>query len=60
MDYRNADGSLGQMCGNGIRVLARYLVDARHCPAGTSWPSPPAPAYARSMSRSAPTTSTGR
>lgn len=28
MDYRNADGSVGQMCGNGIRVLARYLADA--------------------------------
>ncbi len=28
MDYRNADGSLAQMCGNGIRVFARYLVDA--------------------------------
>jgi len=28
MDYRNADGSLGAMCGNGIRVFARYLVDA--------------------------------
>jgi len=27
MDYRNADGSLSQMCGNGIRVLARHLVD---------------------------------
>lgn len=26
MDYRNADGSLSQMCGNGIRVLARHLV----------------------------------
>lgn len=25
MDYRNADGSLAQMCGNGIRVMARYL-----------------------------------
>ncbi|MFE9636987.1 hypothetical protein [Streptomyces sp. NPDC006463] len=25
MDYRNAGGSLGVMCGNGIRVLARYL-----------------------------------
>ncbi|WP_330457679.1 diaminopimelate epimerase [Streptomyces sp. NBC_00820] len=34
MDYRNADGTLGQMCGNGIRVLARYLVDAGHCPPG--------------------------
>lgn len=25
MDYHNADGSLSEMCGNGIRVLARYL-----------------------------------
>jgi diaminopimelate epimerase len=28
MDYRNADGSVAEMCGNGIRVFARYLVDA--------------------------------
>ena len=28
MDYRNADGSLAQMCGNGARVFARYLVDS--------------------------------
>ena len=28
MDYRNADGSRAQMCGNGIRVFARYLVEA--------------------------------
>jgi diaminopimelate epimerase len=28
MDYRNADGSLSEMCGNGIRVFARYLVHA--------------------------------
>ena len=27
MDYRNRDGSLAEMCGNGIRVMARYLVD---------------------------------
>jgi diaminopimelate epimerase len=27
MDYRNADGSIAEMCGNGIRVYARYLVD---------------------------------
>ena len=27
MDYRNADGSLAQMCGNGIRVYARFLVE---------------------------------
>ncbi|MBK7722986.1 MAG: diaminopimelate epimerase [Austwickia sp.] len=26
MDYRNADGSTAQMCGNGVRVFARYLV----------------------------------
>lgn len=24
MDYRNADGSVAQMCGNGVRVTARY------------------------------------
>ncbi|MBI1378804.1 MAG: diaminopimelate epimerase [Frankiales bacterium] len=29
MDYRNHDGSLAEMCGNGARVFARYLVDAR-------------------------------
>ena len=28
MDYRNADGSLSETCGNGLRVFARYLVDA--------------------------------
>jgi diaminopimelate epimerase len=28
MDYRNADGSLAEMCGNGIRVLLRYLQHA--------------------------------
>ena len=26
MDYRNADGSIAEMCGNGVRVFARYLV----------------------------------
>jgi diaminopimelate epimerase len=25
MDYRNADGSLAEMCGNGMRVFAHYL-----------------------------------
>ena len=25
MDYRNADGSVAQMCGNGARVFAHYL-----------------------------------
>jgi len=28
MDYHNADGSRSQMCGNGIRVFARYLESA--------------------------------
>ena len=27
MDYRNADGSVAEMCGNGIRLFVRYLVD---------------------------------
>ncbi|WP_315904020.1 diaminopimelate epimerase [Streptomyces fulvoviolaceus] len=35
MDYRNADGSRGAMCGKGIRVLARYLVDTGLCRPGT-------------------------
>jgi len=25
MDYRNADGSVASMCGNGVRVFVRYL-----------------------------------
>ena len=39
MDYRNADGSTSEMCGNGVRVLAQWLaeegllVEGRH-PAG--------------------------
>lgn len=28
MDYRNADGSLAETCGNGLRVFARYLVNS--------------------------------
>ena len=27
MDYRNSDGSAAEMCGNGIRVFARYLAE---------------------------------
>src|SRR5665811_689462 len=27
MDYRNADGSIAEMCGNGLRVFARYLTE---------------------------------
>lgn len=28
MDYRNADGGVAEMCGNGVRVYARWLADA--------------------------------
>ncbi len=38
MDYRNSDGSLSEMCGNGVRVFARYL--AEHQGADTSRPLP--------------------
>ncbi|MCP9986185.1 diaminopimelate epimerase [Streptomyces sudanensis] len=34
MDYRNADGSVAEMCGNGVRVFARYLEHAGHVTAG--------------------------
>lgn len=34
MDYRNSDGSLAEMCGNGIRVMGRYLVERGHQPEG--------------------------
>ena len=34
MDYRNADGSLAEMCGNGIRLFARYLVEEGLADAG--------------------------
>ena len=27
LDYRNSDGSVSEMCGNGIRVFARHLAD---------------------------------
>ena len=41
MDYRNADGSVSQMCGNGIRVFAQHLAESgliepgAHVPIGT-------------------------
>ncbi|MFC0682127.1 diaminopimelate epimerase [Lysobacter korlensis] len=28
MDYHNADGSVAEMCGNGIRVFVRYLLES--------------------------------
>ncbi|MFB7272193.1 diaminopimelate epimerase [Streptomyces sp. NPDC056244] len=34
MDYRNADGSVAEMCGNGVRVFARYLQRAGLAEAG--------------------------
>jgi diaminopimelate epimerase len=27
MDYRNADGSVAEMCGNGVRVFVQYLIE---------------------------------
>jgi len=38
MDYRNADGGLAEMCGNGVRVYARWLADAGWLPEGSSAP----------------------
>jgi diaminopimelate epimerase len=32
MDYHNADGSIAEMCGNGVRVFARYLLEAGLAP----------------------------
>jgi diaminopimelate epimerase len=34
MDYRNNDGSTAEMCGNGIRVMAKYLTERGHQKAG--------------------------
>jgi diaminopimelate epimerase len=34
MDYRNSDGSIAEMCGNGIRVMAKYLIENGHQGAG--------------------------
>jgi diaminopimelate epimerase len=38
MDYRNSDGSLSEMCGNGIRVLGLYL--ATHADVDPAVPLP--------------------
>ena len=43
MDYRNADGSVAEMCGNGIRLLVRHLVEA-----GLVDPARPVPVGTRS------------
>jgi diaminopimelate epimerase len=37
MDYWNADGSHAEMCGNGVRVYARYLVESGLAAAEGSW-----------------------
>ncbi|MFC7504663.1 diaminopimelate epimerase, partial [Nocardioides sp. GCM10030258] len=42
MDYRNADGSVSEMCGNGIRVFGRHLALA-----GLADPSTPVPVATR-------------
>jgi diaminopimelate epimerase len=34
MDYRNADGTVAEMCGNGVRVYARYLAYRGWLPEG--------------------------
>lgn len=34
MHYLNADGSLAEMCGNGARCFAKYLIDREIVPAG--------------------------
>ncbi|MBJ6640695.1 diaminopimelate epimerase [Streptomyces sp. DHE7-1] len=34
MDYRNGDGSIAEMCGNGTRVFARYLQHVGHVAEG--------------------------
>ncbi|MDT4993650.1 MAG: diaminopimelate epimerase [Actinoplanes sp.] len=34
MDYWNADGSIAEMCGNGVRVFTRYLIMAGLATAG--------------------------
>lgn len=34
MDYRNADGSLAEMCGNGVRVFGAFLDRAGRAPEG--------------------------
>jgi diaminopimelate epimerase len=36
MDHRNADGSLAEMCGNGIRVFTSVLVESGRLRAGTA------------------------
>src|SRR4029453_422223 len=34
MDYRNGDGSLSEMCGNGVRVFVHFLIAEGHVSLG--------------------------
>jgi diaminopimelate epimerase len=36
MDYHNADGSIAEMCGNGVRAYVRYLASSGLIAAGTA------------------------
>ncbi len=36
MDYRNADASLAEMCGNGLRVFVRHLLEEGLVPRGST------------------------
>ncbi len=38
MDYRNADGGIAEMCGNGVRVYGRWLAAAGWLPEGPAAP----------------------
>ena len=49
MDYRNADGSIAEMCGNGVRVFARYLLD-HGLASGPAFGWPPGPGSSRCTS----------
>jgi diaminopimelate epimerase len=54
MDYRNADGSVAEMCGNGIRVFARYLLEE-----GLAW-GPEIPVATRAGTRTVRAESDGQ
>src|SRR5665647_422274 len=36
MDYYNADGTVAEMCGNGIRCMAKFLIDKKLAEGGKS------------------------
>lgn len=40
MDYRNADGGVAEMCGNGVRTVAKWIADRWTADAGPGMPSP--------------------